>query len=145
MEEFFCWVLFCKGMECNVGFLVVMFNNYVLFFGFDVDKKELEKKKLDEVVGRVEEINDLIIGKKIGFYCNEGSFLWFKIKVFNLFFNCFMILVKLFYVIDDCIGCKCCERICLVGNVVMIGWRFVWGMDCIFCLVCYYVCLKYVV
>ena len=40
-------------MECNAGFSVAMPNNYVLLPGFDVDKKEL-----DEAVGRVEEIND---------------------------------------------------------------------------------------
>lgn len=65
-------------------------NNYVLLPGFDVDKKELEKKKLDEAVGRVEEINDSITGKKIGFHCNEGSFPWFKTKVLNPLFNRFM-------------------------------------------------------
>lgn len=42
-------------------------------------------------------------------------------------FNRFMTSAKPFYVTDDCIGCKRCERICPVGNVVVIGWRPVWG------------------
>lgn len=67
-------------MECNAGFSVAMPNNYVLLPGFDVDKKELEKKKLDEAVGRVEEINDSITGKKIGFHCNEEVFHGLKPK-----------------------------------------------------------------
>ena len=109
------------------------------------EKKELEKKKLDEAVGRVEEINDSITGKKIGFHCNEGSFPWFKTKVLNPLFNRFMTSAKPFYATDDCIGCKRCERICPVGNVVMIGWRPVWGMDCTSCLACYHVCPKHAV
>lgn len=47
-EELFRRALSRKGMECNAGFSVAMPNNYVLLPGFDVDKKELEKKKLDE-------------------------------------------------------------------------------------------------
>ena len=144
-EELFRRALSRKGMECNAGFSVAMPNNYVLLPGFDVDKKELEKKKLDEAVGRVEEINDSITGKKIGFHCNEGSFPWFKTKVLNPLFNRFMTSAKPFYATDDCIGCKRCERICPVGNVVMIGWRPVWGMDCTSCLACYHVCPKHAV
>ena len=144
-EELFRRTLSRKGMECNAGFSVAMPNNYVLLPGFDVDKKELEKKKLDEAVGRVEEINDSITGKKIGFHCNEGSFPWFKTKVLNPLFNRFMTSAKPFYATDDCIGCKRCERICPVGNVVMIGWRPVWGMDCTSCLACYHVCPKHAV
>ena len=42
-------------------------------------------------------------------------------------------------------GVNVCERICPVGNVVMIGWRPVWGMDCTSCLACYHVCPKHAV
>ena len=35
-----------KGWKCHAGFSVTMPNNYVLLPGFDVDKKELEEKKL---------------------------------------------------------------------------------------------------
>lgn len=36
--------LAARGWRCNAGFSVIMPNNYVLFLGFDVDSKELEKK-----------------------------------------------------------------------------------------------------
>ena len=55
-EELFSRALSRKGMECNAGFSVAMPNNYVLLPGFDVDKKELEKK--------AEENKDLLSGIK---------------------------------------------------------------------------------
>ena len=39
-----------KGWKCHAGFSVTMPNNYVLLPGFDVDKKELEEKKLADAI-----------------------------------------------------------------------------------------------
>ena len=44
-----------KGWKCHAGFSVTMPNNYVLLPGFDVDKKELEKKKTETEVKAQEE------------------------------------------------------------------------------------------
>ena len=48
--------LAARGWRCNAGFSVIMPNNYVLFLGFDVDSKELEKKKLAEAVPALEKV-----------------------------------------------------------------------------------------
>lgn len=50
--------LAARGWRCNAGFSVIMPNNYVLFPGFDVDSKELEKKKLAEAVPALEKSVD---------------------------------------------------------------------------------------
>ena len=46
-----------KGWKCHAGFSVTMPNNYVLLPGFDVDKKELEEKKLADAIPTLNQIN----------------------------------------------------------------------------------------
>ena len=65
--------LAARGWRCNAGFSVIMPNNYVLFPGFDVDSKELEKKKLTEAVPALEKVSRLITGRETVFACKEGS------------------------------------------------------------------------
>ncbi len=48
--------LLSKEIEMKGIWSVTMPNNYVLLPGFDTDSKELERKKLDAVAKRVEEI-----------------------------------------------------------------------------------------
>ena len=36
--------------------------------------------------------------------------------------------------------CKRCEKVCPMLNIVMVGWKPVWGADCTSCLACYHVC-----
>lgn len=64
--------LAARGWRCNAGFSVIMPNNYVLFPGFDVDSKELEKKKLAEAVPALEKVSRLITGRETVFACKEG-------------------------------------------------------------------------
>ena len=134
-----------KGIGLGIPGPVLEQSIVAFFANFPWERNINIKEKLEKAVGRVEEVNYSINARETGFHCNEGSFPWLKTKILNPLFNRFMTSAKPFYVTDDCIGCKRCERICPVGNVVVIGWRPVWGMDCTSCLACYHVCPKHAV
>lgn len=92
-----------KGWECHAGFSVTMPNNYVLLPGFDVDNKELERKKLAESIPNLKRINTLISRKECVFSCYEGSIPFIKTRIINPLFNCFQMSPEKFL----CYKCLC--------------------------------------
>lgn len=139
-QRVFCDALAAKGWRCDAGFSVIMPNTYVLLPGFDVDSKEVETEKLKHARINVAEIGCLIEDQKALFQCKEGSIPFIKTRIINPLFRMWGISPAKFYATDACIACKRCERVCPMSNVVMIGWKPVWGMDCTSCLACYHIC-----
>ena len=139
-QQVFCDAVAAKGWRCDAGFSVTMPNNYVLLPGFDVDSKEVEKRKLDDAVQRVAEVGEMIEERTKSFQCNEGRFPFIKTKLINPLFIKKGISVGKFHATDACIACKRCEKVCPMLNIVMVGWKPVWGADCTSCLACYHVC-----
>lgn len=137
--------LAARGWRCNAGFSVIMPNNYVLFPGFDVDSKELEKKKLAEAVPALEKVSRLITGRETVFACKEGSLPFIKTRIINPLFVRYQMSPKPFHATSECIGCKRCEKSCPVGNITMKERRPVWGKNCTACLACYHVCPQHAV
>ena len=137
--------LAARGWRCNAGFSVIMPNNYVLFLGFDVDSKELEKKKLAEAVPVLEKVSRLITGRETVFACKEGSLPFIKTRIINPLFVRYQMSPKPFHATSECIGCKRCEKSCPVGNITMKERRPVWGKNCTACLACYHVCPQHAV
>ena len=95
-------------MLCS--FSVTMPNNYVLLPGFDVDKKELEEKKLADAILTLNQINASISRREELFLCHEGSIPFIKTRIINPLFNRFQMSPGNFYTTDACIGCKRCEE-----------------------------------
>lgn len=131
-----------KGWSCNAGFSLIMPNNYVLFPGFDVDSKDLEHKKLTDVISELENVNKAISASQSIFNCKKGSFPFIKTRIIYPLFVRYGIEPKKFFVTDACISCKRCENACPMDNIQMVDGKPVWGKNCTSCLACYHICPK---
>ena len=129
-----------KGWSCNAGYSVIMPNSYVLLPGFDVDSQEVEARKLENAKRMVPELVSKIGQRKEEFSLIEGSVPFVKTRIIRPLFNRYQMSPKKFYATDACIGCKCCEKVCPIGNVSVNGKKPEWGMECTACLACYHVC-----
>lgn len=85
-----------KGWKCHAGFSVTMPNNYVLLPGFDVDKKELEEKKLADAIPTLNQINASISRREELFLCHEGVFLLLRRGLSILYLIAFRCLPGIF-------------------------------------------------
>ena len=139
-QQVFCNAVSRRGWKCDAGFSVIMPNNYVLLPGFDVDSKEIEERKLTDAIPKLAEIGSMFEEGKEVFQCHEGSFPFIKTKIINPFFTKWGISARKFHTTDACIACKRCEKACPMNNIVMVGWKPVWGTDCTSCLACYHIC-----
>lgn len=127
-----------KGLKLDSGFSIVMPNNYMV--AGDVDKKEVEQKKLLLVEDSLKKINKIINDRKAEVYEVEKGFMpGVLTTIVNPLFNKFAINTKKFYVNDKCIGCGLCESVCNTRTIKVDG-KPVWGKECTQCLACVNLC-----
>lgn len=126
-----------KGLTLNSSFSLRMPNNYIV--GFDVDPKDLEKKKLKEAEARLQEINGIIKRREDAHQNLPGSFPRLKSSVANSLFNRFALDPKRFYADDSCISCGLCEKVCPV-HTITVSKKPAWGKSCTQCLACIHRC-----
>ncbi|MFZ5965708.1 MAG: EFR1 family ferrodoxin [Bacillota bacterium] len=127
-----------KGLALNGGFSIAMPNNYIIVG--NVDAKEVEKEKLLKAEYRLQEINEIIRGRKRNFFqLEKGSFPTLLTTVINPLFNTFGNDPKKFYASDACTSCGLCEKICCTGNI-SVDTKPVWGPKCTQCLACIHRC-----
>ena len=128
------------GMDINSIWSVIMPNNYVLLPGFDVDSKDLEKRKLKESEGRILEIAQSLMRQEKRIDVTRGSMPWLKTKFVFPLFKRWGIFPKKWHFRSSCIGCGKCSKICPLLNVKMENGNPKWGNRCCSCLGCYHVC-----
>ena len=115
-------------------------NVYVLLPGFGVDPKEVEKRKLQEAVGRIEEIAGKVNRHEYADDVHLGSMAGLKTSLIYPLFKRWGVNTGKWHFTDACIGCGKCAGACPVGNIVLTDGRPVWGRDCTSCCACYHVC-----
>ena len=134
------------GRKLDAAFSVLMPNVYVCLPGFDVDSKEVCKKKLRQEETRVEEIAGCIRERRQVRMLTRGSFPRTKTYVLRPLFNRFLVTDKYFRVdASRCISCGRCSKMCPVGNILITplqGDRELpqWQSHCTGCLACYHAC-----
>jgi len=119
---------------------VIMPNTYVLLPGFDVDKSDVEEKKLDEAVPRIKEIANKIKNKEWDSDVFKGSMPGFKTGALYPLFKKLGIFPKRWRWTQECVKCGKCAEVCPIGNIHMSGNHPVWGKECVSCLACYHNC-----
>lgn len=126
-----------KGLALAAAFSIQMPNNYI--FGFDVDSKEIEEKKLKAAELLLSEINGVIAQRQKNVdFTIPGRFPALKTAVANPLFNRFALNnTRGFYADGTCTGCGICEKICPVHTIKVTGTeKPVWGKACTLCMGC---------
>lgn len=136
-----------RGMKARRAFSVQMPNTYVCMKGFDVDRPEVAKAKLEAMPARVEAVAGAIASGADGADdVVPGGFAWLKSYVIRPWFKRFMMSPQKFYATDDCNNCGLCRRECPMENIVPgNGARPAWGNHCAMCLRCYHRCPKHAI
>lgn len=128
------------NVEVSSIWSVIMPNDYVLLPGFDVDTRELEKKKLTEAEPRIQEIAAGIFENRKTTDVVIGSFPYLKSKIIYPLFIKYGINPRKWRYTSNCIGCGKCEKACPVKNIEMIERHPKWGNNCCSCLGCFHIC-----
>lgn len=124
------------------AFSIQMPNNYILLPGFDVDSKDVERKKLEHAKARVEELAKAILAKEHVTDVVTGSCKWIKSRVIRPFFNaCLMSDSRFTADKDVCTSCGLCVKVCPMKNI-SLGEDGLprWKGNCAMCLGCIHHC-----
>jgi NAD-dependent dihydropyrimidine dehydrogenase PreA subunit/flavodoxin len=129
-----------KGFDLDSGFSVKMPTNYIIFG--DAYPEEKNNRIIEDSKHILENINKLISNLERGiFEVEKGSMPKLLTSIVNPLFNKFAIDTKKFYVTEDCIGCKICEKVCN-NNCIKVDKTPEWGENCSQCLACINYCPK---
>jgi len=127
------------GMTMDAAFCFQMPETYLCFPGFKLDteegakaKVEAARKKLPGAVASIrnhEKVEDLIIGSmpRLKSYLIRPGF------VNN-------VTDSKYHVLDTCISCGKCEKVCPLHNVKMVDGKPQWQGHCTQCMACYQYC-----
>lgn len=129
-----------RGVKADGIWSIIMPNNYVLLPGFNVDSKEIEKKKLDATPPRLLEIAEAIRNGVQGFDIVRGSIPRIKTRLVYPLFKRWGINTGKWHYTASCVGCGKCVTACPLHNVEMKERHPQWGDSCCSCLACYHVC-----
>ncbi len=130
-----------RGWNPRGAFSVAMPNTYVCMKGFEVDAPEVERRKLDAMPARIDEIVNEI---RRGFQESDvvrGDHAWLKTVAVYPLFRAFCMSPKPFRCDGEkCAGCGNCAKSCPLDNITMKEGRPEWGPVCALCLRCFHGC-----
>lgn len=128
------------GYKCNAVFSLIMPNNYILFWGFDIDNKSLVENKYCKIKKEYELIANTIRNRLNISHCNRGNLAFIKSYFIRYLFYYFQFSPKKFHVLDNCTSCGLCTRCCPLKNLKITNNKPVWGEKCVLCLSCIHIC-----
>ncbi len=137
-------VMLGRGFSADAAFSVQMPNTYVLFPGFDVDKKDVEARKLAAMPVAVDGIARQIAASAKGDFSRHGVAAWLKSRMVYPWFMKDLDDSK-FRATEVCTGCGRCAKSCPLGNITIDNRRPRWHGNCINCLACYHNCPRHAV
>lgn len=129
------------GRKLDAAFSVLMPDVYVCLPGFDVDSKEECKEKFEKEEAAVQEIAACVKEQKRVKHLKRGPFPWTKTYIIRPLFNRYLVTDNYFHVdASKCISCGRCQKMCPVGNILLIDEKPQWQSHCTGCLACYHAC-----
>lgn len=143
--DIFCRAIAEKGWRCHAGYSVTMPNTYVCLPGFDVDSCQVEEEKRQKAVERVDRIAARLQTYTAEFDCHEGVMPRVKTYLLRPFFERYLMSPRPFRVLEGCIACGKCEKVCPLHNIRLQKGKPEWGNHCAMCLACYHHCPQHVV
>lgn len=130
-----------KDIELCSFHSVTMPNTYILLPGFDVDPSNVEKRKKEDAIAKIQKIADCIESemqdKKL---LHRGSFARIKsMLIYPPFTKQANGKCKFTYT-DKCTGCGICQMVCPSRNIEMKDGHPEWHNNCTQCLACIHRC-----
>lgn len=130
------------GINGDAAFSVQMPNNYIVLPGFDVDPKELERKKIEMSAERIEYVVKCIAERRHIVDVVTGNWKGLKSGLIRAWFLKYAMSDKPFHVDTElCTSCGVCVKHCPTKNVIFDSENHpTWNGNCAMCLSCIHRC-----
>ena len=139
-KEMFLKLINEKGLECHHTYSVQMPNNYIVFPGFDIDSKELEKSKIENAKPTLSKILKAIRDDNPIDEYKKGGASYLKSRIIYPLFCRHALSSRPFHTTDKCTTCGLCAKICPTKNITITENKPVWKNHCTQCLACIHRC-----
>ena len=129
------------GRKLDAAFSVLMPDVYVCLPGFDVDSKEECREKFEKEKETVQLIAECVKNRQVVRHLKRGPFPLAKTYILRPLFNRYLVTDKYFRVdSSSCVSCGRCQKMCPVGNILIVDEVPQWQSHCAGCLACYHAC-----
>lgn len=129
-------------LELSSGFTVDMPGNNIIYY--DVELSDVQQTKFKNMNIKLDEIASIIGNNQTNQYKSKSMIKRYFLTelLHKSIIRTYPKADKNYWVKDDCIGCRTCEKVCPVKNIVMKDQKPTWLHKCEQCVACINLCPK---